>query len=37
VLAMVVFGIRSALAASKANQPTAMETPYVALAGAQHS
>jgi len=37
VLAMVGFGIRSALAARKANQPTAMETPYVALAGAQNS
>ena len=35
VLTMVGFGIRSALAARKANQPTAMETPYVALAGAQ--
>ena len=37
VLAMVGFGIRSALAARKANQPTAMETPYVALAGAQRT
>jgi carbon starvation protein len=37
VLAMVAFGIRSALAARKANQPTAMETPYVALAGAQRT
>jgi carbon starvation protein len=37
VLTMVVFGIRAALAARKANQPTAMETPYVALAGVQHS
>jgi len=38
VLAMVGFGLRSALAARKSNQPTAMETPYVALAGGtQHS
>jgi carbon starvation protein len=37
VLAMVGFGLRSALAARKANQPTAMETPYVALAGTQHT
>ena len=37
VLAMVGFGMRSALAARKANQPTAMETPYVALVGARNS
>jgi len=37
VLAMVGFGLRSALAARKANQPTAMETPYVALAGTQQT
>ncbi|HZP66684.1 MAG TPA: carbon starvation CstA family protein [Rudaea sp.] len=34
VLAMVGFGIRAALAARKSAQPTAMETPYVALTGA---
>jgi carbon starvation protein len=37
VLAMVGFGIRAALAARKANQSTAMETPYVALAGVQNT
>jgi len=36
VLAMVGFGLRSALAARKSNQPTATETPYVALTAVQH-
>jgi carbon starvation protein len=37
VLAMVGFGLRAALAAWRANQPTAAETPYVALSSVSHT
>ena len=36
VIATIVFGLRAAFMARRSNQPTALETPYVALAGAQH-
>jgi len=35
VLMMIGFGVRAALAARKADRPTAVETPYVALAAAK--
>jgi len=37
VLAMLGFGLRAALAARKSPQPTAMETPYVALPTGQRA